>query len=77
MNIIDYLGQVAPQDGQRCTSPEEEELLRRMREIAQRNSITMLMPERKCLFESLRPEDRMKPMGLSCPCPKCTPYSLG
>lgn len=30
-----------------------------------------------CAFDSLPPEDRMKPMGLSCGCPKCTPYSMG
>lgn len=27
----------------------------------------------ECLWEKMSPEDRMKPMGLSCPCPKCTP----
>lgn len=32
--------------------------------------------ERKCFFDNLSPEDRMKPMGVSCPCPKCTPYSM-
>ena len=32
--------------------------------------------ERKCLFDNLSPEDRMKPMSVSCPCPKCTPYSM-
>lgn len=31
----------------------------------------------KCFFDSLSPEDRYKPMELSCPCRKCTPYSLG
>lgn len=30
----------------------------------------------KCVFESLSPEDRMKPMGISCPCKRCTPHSL-
>lgn len=29
-----------------------------------------------CYFDNLSPEDRMKPMGISCPCPKCSPYSL-
>ena len=32
--------------------------------------------ERKCFFDNLSPEDRMKPMGVSCPCPKCAPYSM-
>lgn len=33
--------------------------------------------ETKCLWESmenLSPEDRMKPVGLSCPCRKCSAY---
>ena len=29
-----------------------------------------------CAFDSLPPEDRMKPMGLSCGCPKCSPHSV-
>lgn len=29
-----------------------------------------------CMFDSLSPEDRMKPMGLSCGCPKCSPYCV-
>lgn len=29
-----------------------------------------------CIFDSLPPEDKMKPMSISCPCPKCSPYSL-
>ena len=33
--------------------------------------------ETKCFFETLSPEDRNKPMGISCPCRKCSPYSLG
>ena len=33
--------------------------------------------EVKCFFESLSPEDRNKPMGISRPCRKCSPYSLG
>lgn len=28
----------------------------------------------KCLWESIPVEDRMKPMGLSCPCNKCSAY---
>lgn len=28
----------------------------------------------KCLFDNLPPEDRYKPMCMSCPCPKCSPY---
>ena len=30
----------------------------------------------KCLWESIPVEDRMKPMGLSCGCRRCTPYAL-
>lgn len=30
----------------------------------------------RCVFETLSPEDRMKPMSVSCPCPKCTPYAF-
>ena len=26
-----------------------------------------------CLWDQLSPEDRGKPMGLSCPCPRCSP----
>ena len=26
-----------------------------------------------CMFDQLRPEDRSKPMGLACPCPRCSP----
>lgn len=28
----------------------------------------------RCLWDNLSPEDRMKPMGLSCPCNKCSTY---
>lgn len=27
-----------------------------------------------CLWDSIKPEDRMKSIGMSCPCPKCSPY---
>lgn len=27
-----------------------------------------------CLWDSIKPEDRMKSVGMSCPCPKCSPY---
>lgn len=30
-----------------------------------------------CFFQNLSPEDRNKPMGISCPCDKCSPYSMG
>lgn len=30
----------------------------------------------KCLWDSIPVEDRMKPMGLSCGCSRCTPYAL-
>ena len=33
--------------------------------------------ETKCFFETLSPEDRNKPTGISCPCRKCSPYSMG
>lgn len=33
------------------------------------------IPKTKCLWDSIPGEDRMKPMGLSCPCRKCSPYS--
>lgn len=29
-----------------------------------------------CYFDNLSPEDKMKPMSISCPCTKCSPYSL-
>lgn len=29
-----------------------------------------------CLWENLSPEDRMKPMSMSCPCIKCSTYCL-
>lgn len=29
-----------------------------------------------CMLETLSCEDLMKPMGLYCPCPKCTPHSM-
>lgn len=32
--------------------------------------------ERKCFFDNLSPEERMKPMSVSCPCPRCSPYSM-
>ena len=32
--------------------------------------------ETKCFFETLSPEDRNKPTGISCPCRKCSPYSM-
>lgn len=31
----------------------------------------------RCFFQNLSPEDRNKPMGISCPCNKCSPYSMG
>jgi len=33
--------------------------------------------ETKCFFETLSPEERNKPTGISCPCRKCSPYSMG
>lgn len=30
--------------------------------------------ETKCLWEGIPVEDRMKPMGLSCSCKKCSAY---
>jgi len=30
--------------------------------------------ETKCLWDTVPIEDRMKPLGLSCPCRKCTAY---
>lgn len=32
------------------------------------------IPETKCLWDSIPVEHRMKPMGLSCPCRKCSAY---
>lgn len=32
--------------------------------------------EIRCYFESLSPEDRMKPMSISCPCKRCSAYSM-
>lgn len=32
------------------------------------------IPETKCLWDSIPVEDRMKPMGLSCPCRKCSAW---
>lgn len=32
--------------------------------------------EVKCVFENLTPEERTKPLGLVCFCPRCTPYSM-
>lgn len=32
------------------------------------------IPEIKCMWDSIPVEDRMKPMGLSCPCRKCSAY---
>jgi len=29
-----------------------------------------------CIWENLREEDRTKPMGISCPCKKCSAYSM-
>ena len=31
------------------------------------------VPEQKCYFDSLSPEDRMKPMSISCNCSRCSP----
>jgi len=33
-------------------------------------------PEQKCYFESLSPEDRMKPLSISCSCKRCSPFSM-
>lgn len=30
-----------------------------------------------CIWDSIPKKDWNKPMGISCPCPKCSPYSLG
>ena len=27
-----------------------------------------------CVWDNLSEEDHNKPMGISCPCPKCTPF---
>lgn len=29
-----------------------------------------------CYFDNIPPEDRNKPMSISCPCRKCSPYAL-
>lgn len=29
-----------------------------------------------CMWDSIPQTDRMKPMGISCPCPRCTPSSM-
>lgn len=29
-----------------------------------------------CVFDNIRGEDRLKPVGISCPCPRCSPYAL-
>lgn len=31
------------------------------------------IPEIKCMWDSIPVENRMKPIGLSCPCRKCSP----
>ena len=33
------------------------------------------IPETKCLWDSIPLADRYQPMGLSCPCRKCSAYS--
>lgn len=33
--------------------------------------------QRGCMWDAIPLADRMKPMGLSCPCPRCTGYSSG
>lgn len=32
--------------------------------------------EQKCAFENMKPEDRMKALGLVCYCKRCSPYAL-
>lgn len=32
--------------------------------------------EVKCVFENMTPEERSKPIGIVCFCPRCTPYSM-
>ena len=32
--------------------------------------------ESECVWDTLSPEDRNKPIGLSCPCKKCSPWSM-
>lgn len=29
-----------------------------------------------CVLDKMSKEDRMKPLCISCPCPKCSPYAL-
>lgn len=62
-----------------CTigsDPDNTEVRKRVEQLLQalerRNS-----GETRCFFESLSPEDRNKPTSISCPCRKCSPYSLG
>lgn len=35
------------------------------------------MADRPCLWDSLSEEDKAKPMGLSCPCRKCSTWAYG
>lgn len=32
--------------------------------------------DNKCVFDNMSSEDRLKPMSISCPCKKCSPYCL-
>lgn len=37
---------------------------------------TKAAPHQRCVWDSIPEEDRGKPMGISCPCPRCSAYSM-
>lgn len=52
--------------------------LKELLEEAREEAITLFSvkdPDQQCFWVNMPPEDRMKPMGLSCPCKRCSPMS--
>lgn len=43
---------------------------------AYKNSYQLSKEAVPCFFDNIPEKDRVKPMGISCPCPKCTPYCM-
>jgi hypothetical protein len=56
--------------------PPETDLIKRWEDATRRQFGGQTQSDTKCIWENMSAEDRMKPMGLSCPCIKCSAYCL-
>lgn len=56
------------------TPPTIEDVQKTWDEITNPKYVAGKIP---CMFEAIPPDQRNKPLGLVCRCPKCSPYCMG